>query len=857
MIGNRRESEASIVRTKVMKAPPSVTPLTAVTKASTSALGYTPNSVATFNDENKSVSSSRMSLKNTKDIVAQWKREREQGRNKLGDIMNTVPNQRSSKKPMQVSIQEEQLPSEKMKDQKEDELLDEILCQQNVLSPEVYDNSTQASSPNFTTEESIRTTPTGNTALNSYGIEKLCNRNVGSIGGKTLNVRLFPTGALKEEDTAQDVSMMTQDTDLQQMIPHKKNDVDQILDEIQKEKGRKNQDNDGEEEEPEPEVEDTYAKGHDSRSQMRQSSGTVSDALSSMQAALEKSRLIRERQEKLLAKQEEEIQRMKQEKVEWLKGQEAFQSALGNSVEIVLEQLYNIYDICGIQSGQDLATTKDQPIVSILHLMEDLSSTHIPELMAAVEDSEQRQVEANAKLVDTLAQTKEADADLALKKEKLSGLENKLKDADGQLDDMMKVLRNEQNEIDAKKLLLAELEKEVEQKQNELAEIDRLCDERVAVAHETEINAKEIADEVARQDQEVKEMFDALQRRQESIKITEKSLRLKMEEFESSQLASEARIHLKENELEKESNRIEEQRSQLDELEALLNERQMQLEDELSNVEVVKRDLVDKEVKVNEREQELEEIKLELEKRENTLSLSDDELKRKQEELDQLTLQARNQEEELSRREADLHMRSESLDQKISEFEEDREEFMKRVKALEDGESDLEKRSLNLVDQTNAHEEAIKAFQIQSENKERAISKLEAELDTKRHDVETQVTTLLEQKSKVEAALTKERGELKDLYQERKNLQHDISALESKYKSTSTSFEELNTEITKARYMAKKKLTAAKDELEMLRNAFDEKEAEIGTLSDQVSKSFSRYDDLNTMSRFYSPSILI
>lgn len=836
MIGNRRESEASVARSNVIKAP-SATPLTAVTKASTSALGYTPNSVATLYDENKSISSSsRMSLKNTKDIVAQWKKEREQGRNKLSDIMNTVPNQRSSKKQMQVTIQEEPFPYDKLKDQKEDELLEDIFRQQNALSPEAYDNSTQASSPNFTTEESIRTTPTGNTALNAYGIEKLCNRNtVGSMNGKSLNVRLFQTGALKEEDTAQDVSMMTQDTELHQMIPHNANDTDQILSEIQKEKDITEQ----EDEEPEPDVEDDSVIEHHPKTNMRQSSGTVSDALSSMQASLEKSRLIRERQEKLLSKQEEDIQRMKQEKVEWLKGQEAFQSALGNSVEIVLEQLHNIHNVCGIQSSQDFIVKKDQPIVTILNLMEDLSSKHIPDLMTSIEDLEQRQVEAKANLVDILAQSKEADSDLAFKKEKLSSLENKLKEADGQLDDMMNVLREEQNEIDAKKVLLAELEKEVDEKQNDLAEIDRLCDERVAVAHETEINAKEIADEVARQDKEVKEMFEAVQRRQESVKVAEKSLRLKIEELESSKLASEARLHLKESELDKETKRIEEQRSQLDEFEASLNQRHLHLVEEYSNVQVVKRDLVDKEAAVDEREKAIDQEKLELEQRANTLKLSEDELKRKQEELEIHIIEAQNQDEEISRRENDLHLRSENLDQKVSEFEDEREEFMRRVKALEDGESDLEARTLALADQNNAHYEAIKSFQIQSENKERAISKMEAELDAKRHDTESQVNALLEQKAKIEAALTKERGELKDLYQERKDLQHEISCLESKHQHTSASFDELNTEITKARYMAKKKLAAAKDELEILRQAFDDKEAEIGSLSEQVSKYFS------------------
>lgn len=838
------------------------------TRSSATALDSTPGTINTFAYSTTGKENSSTSIgteKSTKDILAQWRLERQQSRNKLGDLMNmenakqtaavVVQGPPAEKKSVVRNVPSRKDDSNDTDDEIDDRFLDAILRDR-------MDQSTLFDAANSTDDQvhdgnSIRTTPTSNTVLNAMGLDRMSNRTNESLGVTSLNVRLFQPicedneSQCSQDHLQEDVSLITQDTELQSMM--RPFDVDRMIEEIEREQFSRLVSQKAEE--------------------TRQSSSSlhskgILEALSSLQSSLEKSRAARNEQEIELANQKEVINALQKENISILESRERDTSAVHDCTTLLLDELKNVAELCGGGiSIQDKFTNKPKDMTSLRYavdLVKDMAKKSIPSILDAVKEQKRQANDVVIQLENATKELNNVKKQIAMEKQgwnedksnlhehveilrsDFSSVQTKLAKCNvemstnlSHLQQTRKDIKQKEEDLNGLNLQLGETRKGIKQKEEDLnglnlqlgekhldlEEITRLCEERIQSAHVTECNAKAQADAVIAQEAEIQELHNAAMERYKSIKAAEAAFLLKRDEEESNRFALEAKLQLKRDQL-------QEQHDDLLEMTASFESRRMKFQTECERVQEVQNDLLQKEKSLADDEKAFEEetaaliiASENLEKREGVLRNAEsnlaDRTKRLEKEYQEL-------EEELELRDIQVRQMQDDLDQ-------EREQYMDRLKALEQGEAQLKADCKELSGRVSKFKTTVKAAKSETERKKSELQKLENEIRHREGELLKRSKALAEEKIAFDELKCRENAALVKATTECASKQQEFASVKKKAKDTANGLKQLHIEVAKVRGAVEARMRVAKDELKSIGATFTAQQRELVSLDEEVS----------------------
>ena len=836
-------------------------PYTGSTRATSSAFDLTP---ATVNTASFSIAKGEENpSKNTQDILAQWRLEREQGRDKLGDIMNRengrmnegklgrgskviINTDNSTKKvathngPMKLANKIPNYDKAALaEDAIDDDFLDAIF-HDHLSSKDDYHESTDFDSLNESEVKpkdgsSIKTTPTTNTALNSMGIDRLCNRNVGSIGVTSLNVRLFqPIDEDSESHCSQeDVSLITQDTELQNIL--RPFDADRMMEEIEREQNSR-------------------LNAQSQKETNRQSTSTlhskgVQEAFSSLQVSLEKSRAVRNEQEQQLAQQKETIERLSLENAALLDDSDKQHKELTETVTLLVDEVNTVRVLCSPEGEDAPVSVKEvrvRSIADVLSVVKVLAEKAVPSLLDTVKNYKQSVVGAKAELEQTSEKLNHVKADISKQEEEwsdkqkglsaqfkakqndLAHVHSEWKQSKTQLDITLSLLQANRDEVKKSDVELTDLNLELGEKHLELSEVNRLCEERIRSAHTVECNAKAHA--------------DATIKKHESLKAKEKTWRAKRGELDNDRLAWETQLQLKSDEIDSESRNLLEQQEEIVAMTASMESKRLEFEAEYDRVKAVQNDLLQKESFMSEKESLFSEkqnsiIKQteQLEKLQATVTTAQ---LRVDEERSRLKEKRRKSEEELESRDRDLRKQQESRDRDLrkqqNELDEEREQYFQRLKAVEAGEGQLKIDCKELSVRVDKFKLTVKAAKAESERKKAQHEKLETAFREKEAILVDGLKELAAKRLTFDYSMDREKVELERMQSKCAAKEQELVSIQKKCNEGAKSLKKLNAEVSKVRDAVKKKMQDAKVELQSLGDSYDIKQTEFKELCKKV-----------------------
>ena len=849
---------ASIPRTnlKAGMTPSTISPSTSIqsfSRSSAAALDSTPGTINTFAYSTTGKENSSTSIgteKSTKDILAQWRLERQQSRNKLGDLMNrenakqtaaaVVQGPPAGKKAVVRNVPSRKDDSNDDDDEIDDRFLDAILRDR-------MDQSTVFDASNSTDDQvhngnSIRTTPTSNTALNTMGLDRMSNRTSESLGVTSLNVRLFqPISEDNESQCSQDhlqedVSLITQDTELQSMM--RPFDVDRMIEEIEREQ--------------------LSRLGIQKGEEKRQSSSSlhskgILEALSSLQSSLEKSRAARNEQEIELVKQKEVIDALQKENISMVESRERDTSAVNDCTTLLLDELKNVADLCG--GGipfQDKFATKPEDMTSLRYavdLVKDMAKKSIPSILDAVKEQKQQANDADLHIEKSKKELNDVKKQVAMEKQgwnedksnlqehlevlrsDFTSVQTKLAKCNVEMNTTLSHLQQTRKDINQKEEDLNGLNLQLGEKHLELEEITRMCEERIQSAHVTECNAKAQADAVIAQQAEIQGLHNVTMEKHKSIKAAEASFLLKRVEEESNRVVLEAKLQLKRDQL-------QEQHDDLLEMTASFESRRMEFQAECERVQEVQNDLLQKENSLADDEKAFEEEAAaliiageNLEEKEGILRNAESNLADRTKTLEK---EYQELEEELELRDIQVRKMQDDLDQ-------EREQYMDRLKALEQGEAQLKDDCKELSGRVSKFKTTVKAAKSETERKKSELQKLENEIRHREGELLNRSKALAEEKIAFDALKCKENAALEKATTECASKRQEFAIVKKKAKDTANTLKQLNIEVAKVRGAVEARMQVAKDELKSIGANYTAQERELESLGEEVSRTKMLY----------------
>ena len=860
-----------------------LTPSTVSTSRPTSlASDWTPATAGTASssistsrgNENNTASISLGTEKNTKDILAQWRLEREQGRNKLGDIMsleNSRNNEGQTKEGRKIislrtkavaksssvfSIQTVSKSGDNASNDKKpsqraplggaanDDFLDAII--HNHLSEDLDVSSAFTGNTNATINthtqpkdgNSITTTPTANTALNSMGIDRLSNRNEGSLGVTSLNVRLFRPiqedneapkslheNSGMDESLEEDVSLITQDTELQNIM--RPLDADRMMEAIEKEQ--------------------MFRNGH--RHLHRQSTSTlhskgVQEALSSLQSSLERSRGVRNEQDQELLQQKEVIERLQRENAVLMNDHRKDKSVFTNSVKTLFEEVHKIDAmLCGDEYSQNSVSSyfsKDlNSMEGILDVVKGLAKSSIPILLDKMEENKQSAADTqkcleqySGQLNDIKSQISRQERDWEEKQRSLSDqLESKENDLvrvqsdleknTAQLQDTSSLLEKKLEDAIKADAELTNINIELGEKRVELTEINRLCEDRIQSAYTMECSAQGRLEAADGREMEINSLHDAAIKKHDDAKAAEKVLGVKREEMESDRLAWEAQLQLRSEQLVHEARSLKEQEEEMRSMTASMESERSGFESECDRMNTVQNALLEKEFQIAEREQLVDEkeaaIKAQTEQHDIRTAAVAEAKFQVENDINQFKADKTASAEDLERR--DL-----SLSQQQNEIDDERDQCLGRLQALEESETQLRMDRKEFSGKVTKFKNAVKAAKAEAERKKSELKKVETELGQK------------------EAALAKDtkrfaqdRTDFDKVKEECNAKEAELLSISKKCRDAAKSLKKMKIEMSNEREVLRKKVELARAEYNGLVESCTKKRKEFESLAQKVS----------------------
>jgi len=814
------------------------------TRSGTTALDSTPGTISTFAYSTTGKENSIGTEKSTKDILAQWRLERQQSRNKLGDLMNmenakqtaaaVVQGPPAGKKSVVRNAPSRKDNMNHTDDEVDDSFLDAILRDRMDQST-VFDASNSIAAQDHD-GNSIRTTPTSNTVLNAMGLDRMSNRTHESLGVTSLNVRLFQP--IREDNESQcsqdhlqeDVSLITQDTELQNMM--RPFDADRMIEEIEREQFSRLVSQKGEE--PRQSSSSLHSKG-------------IQEALSSLQSSLEKSRAARNEQEIELSKQKDIINALQKENVSILESRERDTSAVHDCTTLLLDELKNVADLCGGGiSIQDKFSNKPEDMTSLRYavdLVKDMAKKSIPSILDALKKQKRQANDVDVQLENANKELNNVKMQIAMEKQgwnedksnlhehleilrsDFTSVQTKLAKCNVEMSTTLSHLQQTRKDIKQKEEDLNGLNLQLGEKHLELDEITRLCEERIQSAHVTECNAKAQADAVITQQAEIQELLNATGEKHRSIKAAEAAYLLKRDEEESNRVALEAKLQLKRDQL-------QEQHDDLLEMTASFESRRIAFQTECERVQEVQNDLLKQENTLADDEKAFEEessalivASENLEKREGILRNAESDLADRSKILER---EYQELEEELELRDIQVRQMQDDLDQ-------EREQYMDRLKALEQGEAQLKADCKELSGRVSKFKITVKAAKSESERKKIELQKLENEIRHREGELLKRSKAFAEEKIAFDELKCRENSALEKATTECASKQQEFASVKKKAKDTANTLKQLNIEVAKVRGAVEARMQVAKDELKSIGATYTAQQRELESLGEEVS----------------------
>jgi len=830
--------------------------------SSSTALDSTPATISsaysTVGKENSKMSFD--TAKSTKDILAQWRQEREHGRNKLGDRMSTenakqsalgvnkngTGGARESTDARETGANNHKRNGKTASavvgkathtdDVIDDRFLDSILRDQFTVDEfSSIDNQLEDGS-------SIRTTPTSNTALNTMGIDRLSNLTGKSM--TSLNVRLFQPikedceSQCSQDQIQEDISLITQDTELQSiMLPF---DADRMMEEIERDQFARLQSKKGD-------------KSRQSSSSLH--SKGIQEALFSLQSSLEKSRTARNEQDIELAKQKEIIDQLTKENASILVSRNDEKSAVLESTTLLFSEFNKIADLCGGGvSIQNLNSTKAGDVASfkgVVNFVKDIVHKSIPSVLDVMSERKLQLHDVDAELEH--AKNELSNTKMQISKEKrewqddekaaYDHLENTRKDltsartkfekCNDEISKKQSILQQTCNDIEQKEEDLTRRNLQLGEKHLELEDITRLCEERIQLAHTTECNSTSQAGAMMVQQAEIQELHDSTVKWNQSIKAAEKTFLSMKEEDESNRVATEAKLQLR-------SDLLQEEHDDILEMTAALESRRIEIQAQCERVKEVQNDLLHKEGALAENQKLLDEET-------SAYLLASDSLKKKEKilcdrELD-LSDEKQRFEKEYAERAEKVELREIEVSKNQDDLDQEREQYVDRLRALEQGEEQLKIDCKELSGRVSKFKSTVRAAKSESERKKIEFRELKIEFEEREselvkgsEDLSKDMTAFDELKCRGKNSLEKTKAECI-------RKQQELTDLKKKCKDTARTLKQMNVEVAKVRVTVEKKMQVAKDELRNIRASYNAQEKALESLGEEVSRTETQLID--------------
>ena len=796
--------------------------------------------------------------KSTKDILAQWRLEREHGRNKLGDLMskqNAMQPAAGVNKEGNGVARESSLVNNhcakniilektcnttkavgKMThtdDLIDDRFLDSIL--RDPLDQFTIDESSSIDNQHQD-GNSIRTTPTSNTALNAMGIDRLSNLTGKSFGVTSLNVRLFQPieedceSQYSQDQKQEDISLITQDTELQSMnLPF---DADRMMDEMERDQ-----------------ISRLESQKQDQKKQSSSSlhSKGVQEALSSLQSSLKQSRAARNDQDIELAKQKEVIDQLTKENASILDSRDEEKSAVFESTTLLQSELIKVAELCGGGlSIQDMIATNAGDLVSlggVVDFIKDIAHKSIPSVLDVMSERKQQIRDIDTELEQAKNELNDTKIKISEEKEGwkedekalydrlqstrkgLTSTEKTLEKSNADISKMLSILQQTQQNIKLKEEDLTGLNLQLGAKHLDLEEITRLCEERIRLAHVTECNTKAQADAVMAQQAEIQELHNSALKRRKSIMAAEKIFLSKKEEEENNRVATETKLQLK-------SDLLQEEHDDILEMTASLESRKIEFQAECERLKEVQNDLLQMEGALAENQKLLDE-------KTSAFILANEKLEKKEKILcgQKLDLSDGTErfEKEYAEREEKLGLWDIEIRKNQDDLDQEREQYIERLRALEQAEEQLKADCKELSGRVSKFKSTVKVTKSESERKKTEFRKLTIEFNERESDLSNRLKALTEERKVFDElkchgsnALEKKKVECTRKHQE-------LVELKKKCKDSARTLKQMNVEVAKVKEAVEKRMQVAKDELTNIRAAYTAQEKELESLGEEVS----------------------
>ncbi len=915
MEGPREDANVENVSLKTLQVGP---PTTARVSSSWTATTTTPTdsssaSVSRGNDHPTGSMPTPASLggseKNSKDILAQWRLERDQqkGRNKLGDIMS-LENSRINKgsesdkgtsdgknkegtlvKAVESS-KEISNSSKNVKRQSQsqrapptggnDDFLDAIIHSHSLnaiddnaddgdqlsvdleLSSAITNNTNgnyqnaNANANHTNTQQhhrdgnSITTTPTTNTALNTMGMNRLSNRHEGSLGVTSLNVRLFrpikenqnndphsPDGNSNGTDDEhehemmhqEDVSLITQDTELQNIM--RPLDANRLMEAIEREQLVRRGDHNGRG------LRNANGNAHrnlnlnlNRQSLSSLHSKGVQDAISSLQSSLERSRMVRNEQDQELLQQKEVIERLQRENTVLMNDRRKEKSVFTDSLKTLLEEVHKIDAMLCEDAASQMSISSNfskdlDSMEGVLGVVKSLARSSIPVLLERMEENKQSAENTQKYLEKYRKQLEDVKLQISQKEEQQRTLSSQLQTEQNELARVRgEVEENSTQLLQTSSQLEAKLEEsmkadndlirvniELGQKRVEFKEIERLCEDRIQSAYAMECSAQARLEAASEKEKEIKSLDDAAIKKYEDAKAVEKAVAVKREELESDRLAWEAQLQLKSEQLSHQSRSLEEREEEMKAMAATLESNKTGCDAEYVRMKTVRNDLLEKESQIDERLKMADEkeaaIKAESEQLEIRKAAVEEAKVRIEHDVKKFKADKLSSMEEIERRNLALRKQQDELD-------EERDQCLARLKALDNGEVQLRFDRKEFSSKVTKFKNTVKAAKDEASRKKAALRRTESELEER--------TSILDQ----------DRAGFEKLREDYISKEAELVSISKKCKS----LKQLKMDLTKEQEFLEKKIELARAEYNNLAKSCADKREEIESLVQKVRR---------------------
>mmetsp|Transcript_11625 Transcript_11625/g.21738 ORF Transcript_11625/g.21738 Transcript_11625/m.21738 type:complete len:1396 (-) Transcript_11625:110-4297(-) len=823
-----------------------MTPSTISTRHSMAAFDSTPATMtsADFSALEKKNSIVRDSKKSTKHILEQWRKDKGNSTNerkKLSDltsmdnagmiksgtekndvssVLNTTDN-KEKKETSHIRIASKEGREVSVENDIDDGFLNDIF--------QTIDNVNSNESTVSTNDvKSATTTPTANTVMNTTGINRVGNRNKESLGVTSLNVRLFQPiinedceSQCSQVNMQEDVSLITQDTELQNLIrpAHQERHQDEV-------------------------PRDNSSKMNINKIDVRRYSSStfhskgIYDALTSLQTSLEKSRSICNQQETQMEHQRVIIDNLKRENAALHASRKQCQSSITDSMSHLSKEMKKISDFFNLDEKVGFDAGNSDSVDVVLNFLKRINEKVVPSFLTSLKEKTRKvkkEVNESSKLLKNIQSqiSKEEqdwderlqvlNEDLQNTRDSLQGTQNDLKLVEDELNENLSLLQKTKQQVKQKEEELTALNIDVGNRHIELSEITRMCEERIESAYAIESNAKTQADAIMKKEAKIEELHESIMKTKESLEADEKTLRIKEQEAEKKYSDFEGKLQLKKKEL-------QEQQDDILEMTASLESKRVEIESEFQRVNAVKNELLNKESIL------AKEGKL-LEEKKKLLDIRFDELTQRQQslnnEMDDLNRQKRQLESEVKSQEEKLEAREIELQKSLHNLDQERDEYMSRLDALEKCEAQLKAEKKELSTKINKFKSAVKAAKTESNHKKTQLESFERDLKDREQLIDEKSRKLSEHEEELQLLIARDQVALEKLRNECETKEKELELLGNKCNEKSKRMKLFSAEVTKVRNDVEKKLKIAKTELKNLDDAYTTQKQEIEILCDK------------------------